>query len=168
MKEVSTKDGPPTDTIAQMISIAEKQAADAAAEEEEARDIDTHTNATEMLSQESDSPSRGLDSPPIIVRNSQFSPERSAPLSPRSTVTDDSHQQLRVCTSNLSMNDNTVSRRDHYETMEGTLDTLMSKIEECTAILQDPSSSVEEQIEAAALAAQYAKAAKAFHTACSP
>lgn len=56
-------------------------------------------------------------------------------------------------------------RSSHVNTMEDTLDTLMSKIQECTAIITDPDATMQEQLDAAQLVSQYAKTAKAFQNA---
>ena len=57
------------------------------------------------------------------------------------------------------------SPKSYGDTMEDTLDTIMFKIEECSAIISDPGATMQEQLDAAQLVSQYAKAAKAFQNA---
>mmetsp|Transcript_22311 Transcript_22311/g.53063 ORF Transcript_22311/g.53063 Transcript_22311/m.53063 type:complete len:277 (-) Transcript_22311:249-1079(-) len=92
----------------------------------------------------------GPTSPPTIVRRTEFEEEADV-------------HGLQVATSNLS--NDAQQTITHEERMENTLDVIMFKIEECTAIISDPNSSVEDQMSAAKLVSQYARAATAFQTA---
>lgn len=115
----------------------------------------------------------GPASPPAIVRRTDY----------HNNDDQDQDDGLKITTSILSgdetynfvaspnhNNNNYVSSpvspprsvRNHAETMEDTLDAIMFKIEECTAIISDPHASMEDQLSAAQLVSQYAKAAKAF------
>lgn len=89
----------------------------------------------------------GPASPPPIVRRTGEECEAAAAAA------------LQIATSNLTAD------RNHEEMMDDTLDVIMFKIEECTAVISDPSSTVEDQMSAAKLVSQYAKAAKAFQEA---
>jgi hypothetical protein len=196
------------DAIAQMIKIAEKEAATNNVAPGEGREVtgspyehiidkelaaaaaaavsSTNTNFNTTSAAAAAAAEEGrpeIESPPLIVRQTDFLP--STTTNDNNNNNDDSDPKpdpesndLRVVTSNLSMEStigygygydyqqyNTNKNTDRSDTMEGTLDTLMSKIEDCTAILTDPESTMEEQVEAAHLARQYAKAAKALHNA---
>lgn len=124
------------DAIAQMIAVAEQEA--------EAITTTATTTTTTTTRQEEES-RESCDSPPAIVRQD-----------PQAAL-------LQADSNDLGMQDPTESR--HFDTMETTLDTLMTKIEECTAVLSNPNATVQEHITAAQLAKEYAKAAKAFHNA---
>jgi hypothetical protein len=152
----SSKDSPTseaTSSIAQMIATAEKE-------------VESSPEAAET---------RQVESPPTIFRQAEIPQAPVSPVKPDpdpevvqfSTIDQDVVSPLRQATSNLSMQDDTnnSNRRDHSEMMETTLDYLMDKIENCTAVLSDPDASVEEHVEAAKLVKGYAAAAKAFHSA---
>ena len=86
--------------------------------------------------------------------------------------TSPSHQEtweaLQAVTSNLSMEDPTEHMQGEEDTdnkqatIEDTLAALLTKINECTQVLADRSASAEEKVEAAKLAATYAKTANAL------
>ncbi len=135
-QELAKKANGQIDAIAQMIAVAEQEAKSADVVEDESAEEETREISC-------------VEGPPTIIRQD---PEASNSLGP-----------LRQAASLLGMNDALEDR--HIETMETTLDTLMNKIEECTSILSNPNATVEEHLNAAKLATEYAKAAKAFQSA---
>ncbi len=122
------------DAIAQMIAVAEQ----------EAEAIATATTMTTSQSEQQEEEESRENGPPSIVRQE---PEAA----------------LLQADSNLGMQDPTDSSVRRIDIEESTLDMLMDKLEECTAILSDPNATMEEHTTAAKLAREYAKAAKAFN-----
>jgi len=128
------------DAIAKMIQTAEKEAdTDAIAIGAEGGDGDGDggdETREETTAAEEGRP--GIDGPPLIVRQTDFLPSDTEPESSSNVVA---------------------------TPMEDTLDTLMTKIEGCTLVLTNPDATMEEQVDAAHLARQYATAAKVLHSA---
>jgi len=148
------------DAIAKMIQTAEKEAdTDAIAIGAEGGDGDGDGDdeaREETTAAEEGRP--GIDGPPLIVRQTDFLPSDTEPESSSNVVATPSNT---TTTTSVHPNPN----QDSDNPMEDTLDTLMTKIEGCTLVLTNPDATMEEQVDAAHLARQYAKAAKALHSA---
>jgi len=115
--------------------------------------------------------------------NEETCPEET-PKKETITTTNPREFKLEVITSNLSamtsIDEGIISprsysitsprsvddiKKSYSQTMEDTLEAMVIKIEECAETIRSPAASMEDQIAAAGLAAQYAKTVKAFQNA---
>lgn len=164
------------DAISVIISAAEKEAA--AEDDDEATEVREATTSVPAIV-----------TPPSIVRQTEVPEEmEEVPDDATSKVSNERsklqerdenpyHVQLEVITSNLSeelgsprngfASPRSVDdiKKSHCKTMEDTIDTIVTKIEECAETIRSPNASMKDQIAAAELAAQYAKTVKAFQNA---
>jgi len=165
-QEPESKDKPSIhgaiDAIAKMIQTAEKEAdTNAIAIGAEGGDGDGDggdETREETTAAEEGRP--GIDGPPLIVRQTDFLPSDTATPEPESS-SNVVATTSKTTTTSVHPNQN----QNSDTTMEDTLDTLMTKIEGCTLVLTNPDATMEEQVDAAHLARQYATAAKALHSA---
>jgi len=149
------------DAIAKMIQTAEKEAdTDAIAIGAEGGDCDGGDETREETNAAEEG-RPGIDGPPLIVRQTDFLPSDTATPEPESSSNVVATPSNTTTTTSVHPNPN----QDSDNPMEDTLDTLMTKIEGCTLVLTNPDATMEEQVDAAHLARQYATAAKALHSA---
>jgi len=94
-----------------------------------------------------------ITDPPTIIR------QTSIPQTSKEPKSDDASAEAATTDADVA---NDVLEDPYLDVMEGALKTLTGKIEECTMMLTDQTLSREEQMEAAKLMQEYAKAATAF------